>query len=362
MKHLYTFNFNLRLLRTFALVFGVVFIFFVIFLESVLWRLDETVHYPTVIERQVKTSELYSPKYFNVDNDYKKFFLRKHPAKIVAVGTSRVFQIDREDIGSEKFFNAGSSASTSKDIDGMIDIVQSIPDENLPDTLLVGIDPWLFNPRYPGNKKGAKAKLSRIPVVYGAYGIFKAAKNRMAAYSLLINEERNILPSLISVTEGIGLNAKLFNAGFGVDGSYHYPPDREEEIPKSHEDWKDVLSKDRYRFAPASALSQEALSKFENLLKYCQANGINVIGYLMPFRPDFYEALTTTDSHAAYFKEFRKQIPKLIRSYGFKCHDYSSPAGLGLRAEDFRDKMHVKSYVYRDLMYDLRSSLAASTP
>lgn len=268
MKHLYTSNFRWKVLRNFFLVFTGLFVFFVAGLEFMLWRCDETVVYPKVIERQLRTGELYSPKYFNVNNDYKVAFLNKTPAKIVALGTSRVFQISREDIATPEFFNAGSSASTSKDIDGMLEIIKSLEKENLPDQLILGIDPWLFNPGYPGNRQGRREQLKKFRLVNTLFGVYKFVKNRMMAYSLLINEDQDILPNLISPQRGIGLNAKMFHAGFDVDGSYKYPADSESEPVKSEEEWRQILSKDKYRFPAAETLSPTAIKKFMALLKY----------------------------------------------------------------------------------------------
>lgn len=83
---------------------------------------------------------------------------------------------------------------------------------------------------------------------------------------------------------------------------------------------------------------------------------------MMPFRPDFYEALTGLETHARYFAIFRSQVPKILHEYGYQCHDFSSPATLRLTSDDFRDKMHVHHYVYRELLKGVNLALAANRP
>jgi hypothetical protein len=257
--------------------------------------------------------------------------------------------LSQEHISQGRFYNAGVDASTSREIDGMRNILKSLDGGTLPKTIIVGIDPWLFNPNYPPNQENMKNRLAEFIDCHGtlsrAYDAYLFVTARLKGYDLLIREQRNWYTEVFwpTVSNAIGMNAKFFNTGFLADGSFHYPDSYQGDEAKDVRDWERWLANDRYRFVRADEIAPKALEKFKDLLSYCQKRKIEVKGLLLPFRNDFYEAMNTVGTQAAFFRKFRDKVVETMGDFGYVCYDFSSPVTLDLTEQDFIDAHHLKA-------------------
>ncbi len=348
MRLLFILNSEDSFIRNFFKVTILIFVGIILLFETALYRLGETLPYALVHDRQRLNGEIFLPEYFNVGAEYKKEGMSRKKPNILALGTSRIVQLS-EDLFAEHvtFYNAGLDASTSREIDGMIRLLQSLSKEELPKIIVLGVDPWVLNPHYPANQRTAKRKILDVveahPALNYFYGGYRFLSGRWQAYEGLIRERHNWLSFLWAKgTEGIGLNAKLTHAGFLVDGSFVYPQDIKIEPARTSTDWVRWLHEDRYRFAPADELDESVLEKLKGLLGFCQEQDIKVVGVLMPFRNDFYDALINSSRHAKFFEKFRRVTCDTLKSFEDECFDLSSPYALNLHEDDFIDTNHLK--------------------
>ncbi len=336
---------------SFWAVTGLIFLLFLGVFEHVLYHVGETISYAQVIQDQQQTNALYSPKFFNVQKDYKILGIKARRPQILAMGTSRIMPMRQNHFSDGiVFYNAGVDASSSGEIDGMREMLQELKTEELPKVIIWGIDPWIFNPHYPPNLQSFKQQflegINRQAILRGLYDFYQFVDGRLKAYDLLVKEKKNWLKFLLGndtqEAAGIGLNAKFFHTGFAVDGSFIYPSAQQDDVPKTALQWQEYLRDDRYRFASADRLDEAAMQKLYGFLQYCHERGIVVIGLLLPFRPDFFQALNQDASFAPFFKKFREEIPRAMRRFYFNCYDYSSPDSLDLSSASFIDNNHMK--------------------
>lgn len=65
--------------------------------------------------------------------------------EIVVLGSSRVFRIHQEAFAPRSLMNLGITCATLEELRGIVELLRQ--HDKLPDHLIVGIDPWTFNPR-----------------------------------------------------------------------------------------------------------------------------------------------------------------------------------------------------------------------
>jgi hypothetical protein len=199
--------------------------------ELVFRHFGDSLPYARVVELQQRERLLYAQGFFNAPIEYKILGTEAVRPEILALGSSRVMQLRSGDFPSERrFYNAGLASTMAHGLDGMIEILTALPDEALPRTVLVELDPWLFNPGYSANKKheggrGLRRPIDRssaIPKLIRAYWFVVW---RFDSYETLIRYRRNWIKYLFLPMpgRGIGFEAGLLGTGFEADGSYRYP-------------------------------------------------------------------------------------------------------------------------------------------
>ncbi len=345
--------------------FSVVFLLlFIVLMEMILFRLGESGNVSNILEVQQRKEVLFGRKYSSLEFEYKVEGARFFRPEILILGTSRIMQIGQHLFLGKNFYNSGISASASRGIDGMILLLNSIPKDAMPDQIIVGLDPWLFNPNYPENKHRESLK-NKIKIKIKALlsnkfitstRLFRA---RQVIYSLFIKEEKDWFQFVIEKLDykGFGLNAKKFNSGFRVDGSYQYP--------KGHGDeWKDdsidnyieFLKNDNYRFPIATNVDQISIERLIFFLDLAEKNKIKVIGLLPPFSPNFNAALISMKATAAFYRKYQAEVNFIFKSRGLTCYNFCDINKKGLLEKyknSFSDRMHPKA----DLMAEIMTSV-----
>ena len=311
------------------------FLFFVIF-EFLFYRLGEIGNYAEIINQQKINDILFGPKLRQKATlDYKIKGTVIIKPDILILGTSRIMQINQKHFSHNKIYNAGVNASASQGLEGMIKLLNSIPKNDLPKHIIVGLDPWIFNPNYPknSNKKTirglVKNALKTKPLIFNTVKLIVNSPRdlirRLSSYSSLINQKTPWVHYLFSSRgfKGFGLNAKILETGYRFDGSYKYPNDFGKEWnDQSIENYKIILEKDAYRFAPASQIYNKSIDDLKNILDFAIKNNIYITGLLPPFSPNFYSALTSMSDRSKFYQEYENKICSIIQSYSFQCFNF----------------------------------------
>ena len=338
-----TSSFRAGVAARFALASIAVFIGVCAAFELVLYRLGDSWPYERVVAEQARTGAIYSQRYINATSGYKAIGVKEFSPKIVVLGNSRMLEFMEQSVPKGAgFYNAGVANSGGGELDSMMDILGSLDDGRLPETVVIGIDPLIFNPyshdnaRYSRPQRLWRRLTVRFPLLLRVW--------RRYTYYALLSDKSPWVRCLFSEAgaEGIGVDARLFQAGYARDGSYHYPdhyfpaPAPEGSAAPAQE-----ATINESRYPPCAALDPALLEKFVSMLRYCRRRGIRVVGVLMPFRQDLYTALATLPTHRSFFQDFRARVPAIMAQMGFQCFDFSSPATVGLTNADFGDEIHL---------------------
>ena len=362
-----TYNTPFQLLKKSVLFMLVIsFLLFLIF-EFILYRIGEIGDYENIIIRQIQSNLLLGQGITDETLEYKiKGTLISKPDFLV-LGTSRIMGITKKYFDSYKFYNAGTSASVSRGLDGMIILIKSIPINSLPKYVFIGLDPWLFNPSYPPNQisiTSIKEKIKSISLIYNLLKLIRYPFWQLRSYRSLIKYKHPWVHYLFQDRSynGYGLNAKVFNVGFGPDGSFQ----RREDYKKTWVDAnvidikKDLLT-DNYRFPAASHIHKYSLEKLKSLLGYLKNNNIYVIGLLPPFSPNFYSALTSMDDRSHFYHEYEENVCLEFNSYDYNCFNFADiqkSAFLEDHHDDFIDSMHPGN----ELLMKITNHIISSDP
>ncbi|MBI5240578.1 MAG: hypothetical protein HY926_08905 [Elusimicrobia bacterium] len=354
--------------RDFLLLTAAVAVLCGIGFESIFHRLGETLDYGRVLDLQAETGELFGQGYFNAELPYKMLGIRKARPRVLALGSSTIMQLRRADFPPGiTFYNAALAASVGGDLDGMLRMLESLSDADKPKTIIIGLDPWLFNPDYPPNRNVRRRRswvplwVARFPPRMWWLSEEERMRVRFGAYETLIRDQRPWVGCLLSGSRrpGIGLEAKIKRCGFASDGSYIYPADPAASASRelSAEEWAARLAADRYRFAAGDQLDGLAGQKLARLLEACRNRGIKAIGILPPLRRDFLRSLEALPSHSVFFDRFRRWVPAVFEDGGGKCYDFSRPESLGLTGADFIDENHASSRAWARIVQRMAREL-----
>ena len=325
--------------------------------EFILYRIGEIGDYEKIITHQIQNNLLLGQGLTDETLEYKiKGTLITKPEFLV-LGTSRVLRITKKNFDSYKFYNAGISASVSKGLDGMKILIKSIPINSLPKYVFIGLDPWLFNPNYPGNRSSIiKDKILSIPyfyskrfLIYNLINFIRYPLLQLRSYKSLIKYKHPWAHYLFEDRSynGYGLNAKVFNSGFGPDGSFERRGTYNNTwVDANVIDYKIQLLKDNYRFPAASHMHEYSLEELKSLLGYLKNNNIYAIGFLPPFSPNYYSALTTMDDRSEFYHEYEENVCLAFKSYDYNCFNFTDiqkSALLEDHHDNFSDYMHAEN-------------------
>jgi hypothetical protein len=348
-----------------SVLFMLVISFFLFFIfEFILYRIGEIGDYEKIIIRQIQSNLLLGQGLTDESLEYKiKGTLITKPDFLV-LGTSRILGISNKNFDSYTFYNAGISASVSGGLDGMITLIKSLPINSLPKYVFIGLDPWLFNPNYPNNRTNIKQKIKSIPLIFNSLKFIKYPFQQLRSYKSLIKYKHPWVHYVFQDRSynGYGLNAKVINAGFAPDGSFQ----KREGYKKTWVDaniiyYKKQLLINNFRFPAASHIHKYSLEKLKSLLSYLKNNNIYAIGFLPPFSPNSYSALTSMDDRSLFYHEYEENVCLAFKSYDYNCFNFTDiqkSVFLEDHHDDFSDFMHPGN----ELLMKITNHIISSDP
>ena len=250
----------------------------------------------------------------------------------------------------QDLYNAAAIAYVNRGLEGMMLTLESLPKPDLPKKIIVGIDFWLFNPNYPDNVRKRRPKLIKIltnnSVSNQAKAAYQFVERRVHAYKKFLQSLRDDIKHLNNDSNGIGFYAKKDKTGYVIDGSLIYnegPLRAEGDAFESIT--KEITEVEDDRFHPAKNIDQNALNHLEEIVQFCKAHNIELIGILMPPRNDWHHAMMSNEGHKHFLKQFTNEVPKIFTQHNYLIYNYFDPAELGVNNIDFRDPLHLREKV-----------------
>lgn len=312
--------------------------------------LGELVPIQYVIEQQ-QTSEqdfLYSPQFAWRDNlfAYRVETINYRKPEILVLGSSRTTNIRSQvfDRQPQTFYNASVEGFNIGENEKLL---YSINDDALPKILLLGMNQNLFKTENilldPTRPTALVNEIALEEFVLGT--IFRTLEDVITegGFVRLALAGEEIYPDTIHY----GTRAYTFGHGYLADGSTRNRPveqwSRGFITQETRRDQAELINREN-KFRPGETVSQEYLDKIEGMLQYAQEHEIQVVGFLPPFAPEFYEELIASDDFDFMF-EASRELARLFSQYEMYYFDFTSPYNFQLGEQNFRDSWHSSDYI-----------------
>jgi hypothetical protein len=163
----------------------------------------------------------------------------------------------------------------------------------------------------------------------------------------------------------LGLRAIRDGHGFRNDGSEQYGdflvahflyPQNE----RQHH--LDMLRDGQQMYVYGDTVSAARLQQLEDVLIWCKARGIYVIGFQPSFMPTLYEKLIADGNHT-YIQKLDSYLEPLFAQYGDAYFNFADSSNLGATDDDFFDGWHASERInlrlYEQMLQALPDVLGA---
>ena len=273
---------------------------------------------------------------------FKSKLAEKKKAKVLALGSSRVLQF-RAEMFSESFFNYGYTTTKNYTL---LPTLRLIPDESLPEVLILGLDQWNFNKIWDE---------SSYPVHTNILPRIRNTPSPMDIFSFLIEVFENGLN--LKNTEGlIGLNAIIYGNGFRQDGSRDYGDlvDKILEGDSTYNDYKfrNTLERIRLgnsRFEWGESIDKSQLNYVRDLISYCNKKHIKLILFLPPFAPKVWHEMERSNRYK-YISNLSEELSKMCVELDVLFLDFTSPLEISYGDNEMVDGFHGGEKVYSKIL------------
>jgi hypothetical protein len=282
----------------------------------------------------------------------------------VAIGSSRTMQLRKEIFNDVNvhFQNYSVSGASLEDYIILL-FIHSNKFGHLPENVIIGIDPWVFN-KYSGQNRylslsddyqksleimGAKeSKVSKNVDIFNKFFSLEYTKENV---KFIMNNYKNNLKGYY-VVDTTNIDELLREP----DGSIRYKfSDRYPNFENVKEKAINYTRGDIYSLEKFEKMSNIEL--FEKFIEYLKTKNVNIYFYLPPYNPIVYDALVENKNYIIiknvenYLHDFaQKQQIKIIGSY--------NPHLYGLTNENFFDGMHSLDNAYDIIFKDLRKNFS----
>jgi len=276
---------------------------------------------------------------------------------VIAIGSSKLMQLRKRFFPDQdmNFFNHSVSGASLEDYIAIVGLHESL-NEYLPNKIILGIDPWIFNKNKNQNRWKTLSKYYN----YEINKIYNEKKDinddiNLTKWKQLFNYDytiRNInfFKTLFKnngrayfVTNTTEIDESIKES----DGSIHYPHKLKypnyEEVKKSAvlSAKKPVYSLERY-----TTLSDTKI--FEDFIKYLLVKKVEIIFFLPPYNPIAYDLLIKNNNYKIIHK-VENHLINFSNNHNIKLIGSYNPHKYNFKNEDFFDGMHANENVIKKI-------------
>jgi len=276
---------------------------------------------------------------------------------VIAIGSSRTMQLRKKFFLENKinFFNHSISGASLEDYIAIIGAYEYIHGY-IPSTIILGIDPWVFN-KYSGQNRWKT--LSK----YYNYEITKIYhKKQKSDKSININKWQQLINYDYTISNIKFANTLLKNKGKvfyitdtiniddsikEIDGSIHYPFEtryiKENKVKTNAIAYskKPVYSLERFKKLDSRDL-------FENFMKYLQSRNTKIIFFLPPYNPITYDLLIKQPEYQIINK-VEKYLIRFAKRQNIIIKGSYNPHKYNFKNKDFSDGMHGHDIIIKEI-------------
>jgi len=256
--------------------------------------------------------------------NYKLALLSKVRPEIIVIGSSRSMQV-RKEFFRKKFVNLGGAVSNVSDLEAFANDIKA--KQNHPELILLFIDPWWFNKRYPSaselHSSAEFPGVINMDVIINAINLFSAGNWLKATWN----------------SPNLGIHSLLTNEGFSQDGSYHYTSTITGKVKSVDANFVNTINRidgDKQRFEKAETADAILLERTCNAIRKMKTVTHNIVLIAPPFASPVWSKMEGRGYH--YISDAYKKIS--ICSGESLFLDYSNPATISANDCEFVDGFH----------------------
>ena len=280
---------------------------------------------------------------------------------VIAIGSSTTMKLGRRFVSKDRinFFNHSVSGASLEDYIAIVGAYESIH-SYLPSTVILGVDPWIFNKyngqgRWKGLKKYYDYELDKI---YGE-GVESASKNttiNAIKWKQLINFDYTVSNIKFFIRALLNKDGKEFYIVDTIDsddfirvddGSIYYP----NKIKHLNNDKVKEHAIAFTKGKPYSLEKYDSLSNiklFEDFVRYLQLNRVDVILFLPPYNPITYDLLVENKKYK-YILISEKYLINFAELNNIDVKGSYNPHKYGFTNKDFFDGVHGRDWVVKKI-------------
>lgn len=288
------------------------------------------------------------------ERELQKMVVQNYPSRrdVITVGSSRNMQVRKRFLrGDQDFFNHSMAAASIQDYVSVVSLYAN--KDSLPKTVIIGIDPWVFNKKNGMPQWWKQLDDSYAKMMVRIYGhATKVDLDQLARYRQLINMDYTMANykylrkgKKLRVTDRVDIDDFVREP----DGSIHFP-------------YRWRFKQDERAPYPPNAMPITYLNNFDTLsdlqflldfTKYLQKQGVEVVFLLLPFHPVAYKLFNDNPNYRIVIT-IEDQLRDLARHNNVKLIGSYDPQNYGLTGRDFFDDTHGHEVVARKVMAEYR--------
>ena len=299
------------------------------------------------------------------ERELQRLIVEQYPGRrdMVVIGSSRTMVLRKKFInGNPDFFNHSVSGAVIEDFPAIIGLYKE--KGAFPGTVILGIDPWMFN-RNNGLGKAARTldkwRQEMTEEIEGASQNKKGngqaeagtsvGKDIFARYRQLINLDYTLQNwELLRTGKKLRITNTLDVDDFvrEPDGSMHFP-----SVVRGMRMIKDGPSNAMPDMYFKDFESLNGTEQFEGLVRYLQAHRVRVVFLLPPFHAAAYRSCFTNPKYEVV-PQIEAYLRKFAADNGITVIGSYDPARYGFKGEDFFDGTHGHDIVMKRLFEGFR--------
>ena len=284
---------------------------------------------------------------------------QEEPFETMILGSSRVYTFDHTMFETDSFYNAGLSEATFYDLLAVAGIL--FQQDKLPETVVIGVDPFLFNKSHDNEKwKELQSYANYMGLIIdGKFSedMIRPSKDTGRDLQKMLSLDYfrynvTLLPEnkrfSVSYTEDWETDGYLKHS----DGSVSYQRElREVRAEEVEEMTKQAMEEHVvYRMTDYHEIDEDHFLRFSWLIDHLQGAGVEVILYLPPYSPMMYNYIESEEAFQITL-EVEEKVRNLAEKKGIALYGSYDPAGCGLEMTDLYDVYHVKTEKTADTYY-----------
>lgn len=272
--------------------------------------------------------------------------------KMIALGSSRILQLDKKAAAEKSFFNLGLTGGDTADVLGTFYLFDRI--DKLPQKIMIGFDPWMMR----GDAEAFDARSDKalyaefLDKVLGqnvSYEKADTSQKWQSLYSLSYFQSNiDYLKSGRSVTGPSILTGNLLEQESDIkrgDGSVFYPKSfRERSQDEIDHDALVQCNGLLLRMENYDAVDKNMVKIYDRFFAYAATRGVELEIMLVPYHPMVYDHITENPENYGGFLQTEPALRKLAEKYGIAVYGSYNPHALeGVSESDFYDGLHCRT-------------------